>query len=104
MIKFLDNNKGTQFGLDLTYKVIPNSFRLYKMITLYCIDNNDSKILNAALIPLKYKDMNSFLKILSILKAIYIYSPKRITTYFDNVQIKELKNCDAFSTKPFHFS
>ena len=59
MIKFLDNNKGTQYGLYLTYKVIPNSFRLYKMMTLYCVDNSDNKTVIAPLILLKYKYMNS---------------------------------------------
>ena len=84
MIKYLDNKIGTQYGLDLIYKVIPNSFNLYKLMSLYCIDNRDNQAVIAALILLKYKDSNSFEKILSILKAIYKFSLKKITTDFDN--------------------
>ena len=110
MIKYLDNKIGTQYGLDLIYKVIPNTFKPYKLMSLYCIYNRDNQAVIAALILLKYKDSNSFEKILSILKAIYKFSLKKITTYFDNAKLKVIKNCETFSSKPyiipclFHFS
>lgn len=42
MIKYLDHNIGSQYGIDLTYKVIPNSFKPYKLMSLYCIDNREN--------------------------------------------------------------
>ena len=110
MIKYLNYKNGNQYGFDLTYKIVPKSFSPYKLMTLYCIDNDNTKTILAALILLKYKDTNSLLKILSILKSLYGFSPKCITTDFDKAQIKALKQCEAFNQKPyvipclFHFS
>ena len=96
MIKYLNFKNGAQYGFDLTYKIVPNSFSPYKMLTIYCIDNDNSKTILAALILLKYKDTNSLLKVLSILNTLYGFSPKSITTDFDKAQLKALKQCEAF--------
>lgn len=60
-------------------------------MTIYCIDKDNSKTILASLILLKYKDTNSLIKVLSILNALYGFSPKCITTYFEKVQLKALK-------------
>ena len=37
MVKFLDYNNAIQFGIEFKYKIIPKSFKQYKLITIYCI-------------------------------------------------------------------
>ena len=52
-------------------------------MTIYAIDNKNNNSVIAALICIKFIDVNSLIKIFSLLRATYD-------------QIKALKNCDLF--------
>lgn len=53
-----------QFGLDLTFKIISNSYKPYKLMSLYGIDKKNNHIILVAFILLKFKDFNSLKKFL----------------------------------------
>ena len=67
------NFKIQNFGFDITFKIISNSYKPYKLMSIYSLEetNNDSIIL--AYILFKYKDSESFKKIYPLLKEIYNY-------------------------------
>ena len=44
MIKFLDKDNSKQFGLYCTYKIIPTSYKPYKLLTIYSFNEKDNKI------------------------------------------------------------
>ena len=63
----MDFNNITQYGIDCMYKIIQNSFKPYKLMTIYSI-NPDKNISNiVALISIKYTDSESLIKLLSLL-------------------------------------
>ena len=43
MISFLDQNMGKEYGIDITFKVIPKTFKPYKLMSIYVLDK---KIIN----------------------------------------------------------
>ena len=110
IIKFLDGKNAKMFGLDFTYKIIPRSYSPYKMMSLYAINENNKSIIIPCLILLKYKDSHSLIKLFELLNILYKFNPKCVNTDFDFSQIKALKNCTLFTTKPtivpcfFHYS
>ena len=59
MIKFLDKDNSKQFGLYCTYKIIPTSYKPYKLLTIYSFNEKDNKIEIWALIFLKFSDTNT---------------------------------------------
>ena len=110
MITYLNSEKATQYGIDCTYRIIPRSYKPYKLLTIYAIDTIKNKSIIAAIICIKYTDYESFKKLFSLLNAIYYFSPVCITTDFSFPQIKALKDCHSFKKKPyiicciFHYS
>ena len=56
MIEYLHYNKDKQFGIDCTFKIIPRSFKPYKLMTIYALDNNCNKTNIAAFICVKFID------------------------------------------------
>ena len=101
MIKYLDKSKENMYGLDFTYKIIPWSFSLYKLMTIYAIDEINKSIVIAWLICIKYVDTNSLLKLFGLLNISYNYNPKCVTTDFSLAQIKALKECTSFDNSPY---
>lgn len=63
--KLSDENINNYF-IDVTYKIIPKSFRRYKMMTITGIDKITTITYICALILLKYEDKISFYKYLNI--------------------------------------
>ena len=110
MIRYLNSDLSTQYGLDCTYKIIPRSLKPYKLLSIYSIDKINNKSVIAALICIKYVDYVSLKKLFSILNAAYYFSPVCVTTDFSFPQIKALRDCHSFKKKPyiicciFHFS
>ena len=89
------------FGIDATYKIIPHSFKTYKILTIYCYDFKEKKSIIAVFLCSKFNDYNSLIKIFSLLSAIYNFSPVSITTDFYMCQIKALKEYIHFKRKPY---
>lgn len=54
------------YFIDVTYKIIPKSFRRYKMMTIACKDKITNITYICALILLKYEDKFLFIKYLNI--------------------------------------
>ena len=101
MLSLLNYKNNTQYGLDITYKIITKSFTRYKMMTIYAIDNKTNLPKLAALICLQNYDTESLKKIFGLLTVSFSFSPKFITTDYSYSQIKALKECETFNTKPF---
>ena len=91
MIKYLDYNNSKMYGIDITFKIIPRSFKPYKLMTIYTIDKEKNSTIICALICLKYNDEQSLIKIFSLLRAYYNISPSTVTLDFDRAQITSLK-------------
>lgn len=110
MLKNLDFNLNIQFGVDFTFKIIPNVYKPYKLMTIYYVNRDDNTTNLASLICIKYNDSQSLEKLFSILRATYNFNPKLITTDFDSSLIKALKGCEMFNSQPiiipcfFHYS
>ena len=101
MIEYLSYKNPKQYGIDCTFKIIPRSYKPYKLMTIYALDNEKNKSIIAALICIKYTDYNSLLKIFSLFRGLYDFSPICISADFDNAQIKALKSCETFIKKPY---
>ena len=101
MIKFLDYNNSKFYGIDYTYKIIPRSLKPYKLMVIYSIDKNKNTTVIAALICIKYTDENSLIKLFSLLRAYYNFSPTAVTLDFDKALINAFKKCDTFKKVPF---
>ena len=110
MISLLDQKNSKQFGIDMTFKIIPTSYSPYKFLCIYDIKEANNSIGIGAFICLKYKDNESLKKLFAILNASYNFMPNTCTTDFDKAQIKALKTCESFIKKPyivpclFHYS
>ena len=101
MITYLNENKAKLYGLDFTFHIIPNSFKKYKLMTLYAIEPTKHYTIISCLILLKFTDTNSLIKIFSILNAIYNFNPYCVTTDFNLSQLKALKTCPNSKHKPY---
>ena len=101
MIKYLDYNNSKMYGIDITFKIIPRSFKPYKLMTIYTIDKEKKSTIICALICLKYNDEQSLIKIFSLLRAYYNFSPSTVTLDFDRAQINSLKKIELFKNKPY---
>ena len=64
MISLLDQKNSKQFGIDMTYKIIPRSYIPYNLLSLYAINKFNDTIGIGALICLKYNDKNLWKKYL----------------------------------------
>ena len=79
-------------------------------MAIYAIEDKNNNITIACFICLRYNDSNSFIKIFSLLEAIYNFHTITITIDFDMSQIKATKQCEIFDKKHyiicclFHFS
>ena len=101
MIEYLSYNKAKQYGIDCTFKIIPRSYKPYKLMTIYALNKEKNKTIIAAFIYIKYIDFNSLIKVFALLRGLYNFSPISINTDFDIAQIKALKNCEIFNKKPY---
>ena len=110
MINLLDNKISKQFGIGMTFKIIPRAYSPHKLLSAYAINEINNSIGIGALICLKYNDAESLKKLFYILYASYNFMPITCTTNFDKAQIKELKTCESFVKKLyiipclFHYS
>ena len=104
MLDYLNEEKAFHYGLDFTFKIIPRSFKPYKLMILYAIDTVKNKTILACLMLIKYTDVNSLKKIFSLLAAMYNFSPTAVTTDFSSSQIKAIKECNMFKKKPYVIS
>ena len=77
MFEYLSYNKAKQYEIDCTFKIIPRSYKPYKLMTIYALDNIKNRSIIATFICLKYTDYNSLLKIYALLRGLYIFSPER---------------------------
>ena len=73
MLKYLHSDIGKFYGIDCTYKIIPRSYKPYKLMTIYVFDTKNNKSLIAAFICIKYTDYNSLIKIFSLLWLYIIF-------------------------------
>lgn len=81
----------TQYGLDCTFKIIPKSLKPYKLMIVYTNDNDTEKNILICVICIKYTDYESLLKIFSLPRALYNFSPVTVTSDFALAQTKALK-------------
>ena len=96
MLKYLDQNICTQYGIDATFKIIPLSLKPYKLMSIYSFDSKNNKTIISALICIKYTDKNSLDLLFRQLTASFNFSPICVKTDYDNSQIYALKNCKLF--------
>ena len=96
MINQLDNEICTQYGIDFTYKIIPKSLKPYKLMSIYAINKKENKSIIACLILFKHGDADSLIKIFSLLRATFNFSPICVTIDFASALHYVLKNCNLF--------
>ena len=69
MLSLLSYKNNTQYGLDITYKIIPKSFKRYKMMTIYAIENKTNLPKLTALICLQNTDTESQKKVFGFVNS-----------------------------------
>ena len=62
-LKNLDHNINMQFGVDFIFKIIPNIYKSYKLMTIYYDNREDNATNIASLICIKYIDSLSLEKL-----------------------------------------
>jgi hypothetical protein len=93
----LNNKYITQYFLDFTYKIIPNKYKQYRLMTLKGFDNSTKKTKLCCLIAIKYEDEKSIYYSLKYLKEFYNFKPKIINVDYS----KALYNA-IYKTKLFN--
>ena len=110
MFDNLYNPNIKQYFLDFTYKIIPNKFKPYRLMTLKGFDfaSNSTKL--CCLIAIKYEDEKSIFYTLKYLNEYFKFSPKVINIDYSLALYKALRNKNLFNNDCiiircfFHFS
>ena len=110
MFDNLNNPNIKQYFLDFTYKIIPNKFKPYRLMTLKGFDlaSNSTKL--CCLIVIKYEDEKSIYYTLKYLNEYFKFSPKVINIDYSLPLYKALRNKNLFNNDCiiircfFHFS
>ena len=74
-MKLEDDNIENYF-IGITYRVIPKSFKYYKLMTITGEDNINKNCYICSLILLKYEDSISLEKIFKYMNEIFNFNPK----------------------------
>jgi len=105
----LFDEKINNYFIDITYKIIPKTFKRYKMMTITGTEKDTNITFICALILLKYEDKISFYKIFKYLNEIFSFNPKVVHIDFSKALRSALLTENLFKSKPiiihcfFHF-
>lgn len=108
-LKCLSNEIYTEFFIDITFKLIPKSWRPYKLFTIATIDFKENKTILIGFILFKNMDSETYLRILKMLNDNFSFNPKVIHTDYESALDKAIKESSFFKNKPinlkcfFHF-
>ena len=107
-IDLLKPVNANEYFIDITFIITPKIHRLYKIMTISCLENNNPKFV--CFIALIYLDTISYKKIFSYLKENYEFYPKVIHIDFEVLLRKAILDSEIFENKPilcscfYHFS
>ena len=93
-LKDLDNE---QYFIDVTYKIIPYKYHLYKLLTMKAFNKKTKNTKLCILITIKYEDENSFYYTFKYLKEFLNFKPKIINIDFSNSLYKAIKFKNLFN-------
>ena len=94
------NNDIKQFFIDITYKIIPNKFKPYKLLTIKGFDAKNLQIVLCGLVCIKYEDSQSLYYAFKYLKDFFKFTPKIVNIDFSLVLSNALLSPNLFDEKP----
>lgn len=77
-LNLINNLPLEEFFVEITFKLIHECFKLYKLMTLSSINYKENKPILIFLIFFRYMDSNLYYNILKYLNEIYQFQPKII--------------------------
>ena len=110
MYENFNNKEIKQFFIDITYKIIPNKYKPYKLLTIKGFNTKEFQILLCGLICIKYEDTKSLYYAFKYLKDFFNFNPKIVNIDFSLSLSNALSSPELFDEKPiitkcfFHFS
>lgn len=110
MFDNLNNNKISQYFLDVTYQIIPFKFKPYKLFTIKGFDKCNKYIKLCCLILIKFEDTKRFYYAIKYLNEFYLFNPQIINIDYFLALYNALSNKKLFNTPCkiiqcfFHFS
>jgi hypothetical protein len=99
-----------QYFIDITYKIIPNKFKPYKLLTIKGFDTKKLQIVLYGLFCIKYEDSQSLYYAFKYLKDFFEFTPKIVNINFSLALSNALSSPNLFDEKPiivkcfFHFT
>ena len=110
MFENLNNIDVKQYFLDITYKIIPQKFKPYKMLTIKGFNTNTKQSVLCTLVCIKYEDEISIYYSMKYLHDFYHFNPEIINIDYSLALWNGLNNKQLFDKNPivikcfFHFS
>ena len=101
-LKLLNNIPLEEFFLDITFKLIPDVYKPYKVMTLSAINYKDHISILVCLIFFSYMDSISYYNIFKYLNEIYKFRPKIIHSDFEMALNNAIEKIDFVKNKIIH--
>jgi len=106
----LNNNKISQYFLDVTYQIIPFKFKPYRLFTIKGFDKCNKYTKLCYLILIKFEDTKIFYYAIKYLNEFYLFNPQIINIDYFLALYNALSDKKLFNTSCkiiqcfFHFS
>ena len=101
-LKLIKNRPLIEFFIDITFKLIPKSFKPYKIMTLCSFDEEENKPILICLIFFKYMDSESYINIFNFLNQLYNFEPLIIHSDFEIALYKAINKINFVKNKILH--
>ena len=72
----MKNPKIDNYFIDIIYRLIPNVFKHYKLMTITCADNDTKNTFISGLVFLNFEDNILFTKIFKYLHEMFEFNPR----------------------------
>ena len=101
-LKNLDKNNNKEFFIDSTFRIIPNKYKPYKLLTISTYNQKDNLVKFCCFIAYKFQDIISYERIIGFLKEHYNFFPTIIHTDYEFALYKAFDNKNLYEKGVIH--
>ena len=101
-LKNLDKNNNKEFFIDSTFRIIPNKYKPYKLLTISTYNQKDNLVKFCCFIEYKFQDIISYERIIGFLKEHYNFFPTIIHTDYEFALYKAFDNKNLYEKGVTH--
>ena len=101
-LSLMKNKEYIEYFMDIMFKIIPKSFRPYKLLTLASLDNRNKKSIVIGFVLFIFMDSISFLKIFEYLNNNFKFSPLIIHSDYEKGIALALQKAKFFENNVIH--